>query len=77
MSRPDKSITVNEVLAKLASVRGSQAAPTGEAERAADNRHSLAGISVARKSRGFEVRIPFDDGLQRTVAALVGEAALV
>jgi nucleoside-diphosphate-sugar epimerase len=71
------AISLNEMLAKLAGVIGVEADPRYEPERAGDIRHSLADVSEARRTLGFDVRVPFDAGLQRTVAALVGDAALV
>jgi UDP-glucose 4-epimerase len=70
------AITLNEMLAKLAGLLGVEAAPVYEAERVGDIRHSLADVSAARQSLGFDVGVPFADGLQRTVAALVGDTVL-
>ena len=62
---------------KRAGVIDVEADPRYEPERAGDIRHSLADVSEARRTLGFDIRVPFDEGLQRTVAALVGNAALV
>lgn len=66
------SVTLNEMLAQLAGMLGVHANPRYEPERAGDIRHSLADISAARTELGFEVTVPFEEGLRRTVASLVG-----
>jgi len=71
------AITLNELLALLAGIVAVPAAARYEPERAGDIRHSLADVSAARAALGFAARVPFADGLRRTVEALIGEPALV
>ena len=69
------AITLNDLLALLAGIAGAPAAARYEPERAGDIRHSLADVSAAREALGWAPRVPFADGLRRTVHALVGEPA--
>ncbi len=71
------AITLNEMLARLANLIGVESTPVFEPERAGDIRHSLADVTAARAALGFTARVPFDEGLRRTVSALVRDAALV
>lgn len=68
------SVTLNQMLTQVAEMLSVDANPHYEPERAGDIRHSLADISAARSDLGFDVSVPFEDGLQRTVASLVGAA---
>lgn len=68
------SVTLNQMLTQVAEMLSVDANPHYEPERAGDIRHSLADISAARSDLGFDVNVPFEDGLQRTVASLVGAA---
>jgi UDP-glucose 4-epimerase len=70
------AITLNELLALLAGIVGVPAAARYEPARAGDIRHSLADVSAAREALGFAARVPFADGLRRTVESLIGEPAL-
>jgi nucleoside-diphosphate-sugar epimerase len=65
------------MLYQLAQLIGVEANPRYEGERAGDIRHSLADISAARSGLGFEVGVPFEEGLRRTVASLAGTVAAV
>jgi UDP-N-acetylglucosamine/UDP-N-acetyl-alpha-D-glucosaminouronate 4-epimerase len=47
---------------------GVTADPIFEAPRAGDVPHSLADISLAREALGYEVIVPFEEGVARTVA---------
>ena len=49
------------------SFTGFRGRPTYEPERAGDVKHSLADISEARSRLGYEVLVPFEEGLRRTV----------
>jgi UDP-glucose 4-epimerase len=71
------SIDLNTMLYQLAQLIGVEANPRYEGERAGDIRHSLADISAARSGLGFEVGVPFEEGLRRTVASLAGTVAAV
>lgn len=68
------SVTLNQMLTQVAEMLSVDANPHYEPERAGDIRHSLADISAAKSDLGFDVSVPFEDGLQRTVASLVGAA---
>jgi UDP-glucose 4-epimerase len=71
------AITLNEMLERLARIVGVPAHPRYEDERPGDIRHSLADIAAARDRLGFEVRVPFDEGLRRTVASMVEETVTI
>ncbi|MCC6793156.1 MAG: SDR family oxidoreductase [Thermomicrobiales bacterium] len=66
------SVTLNQMLAQVAAMLDVDANPHHEPERAGDIRHSLADITAARENLGFEVTVPFEEGMRRTVASLVG-----
>lgn len=70
------AVTLNEMLAQVAGILNAQPNPRHEPVRAGDIRHSLADISAVRSALGFEVRIPFADGLKRTIASMM-ESPLV
>jgi UDP-glucose 4-epimerase len=56
-----------ELLARIGDAVGAQPDPIFEPTRAGDVRDSEADISVARERLGYEVLVPFDEGLRRTV----------
>ena len=62
-----RRITLNETFQALKRIIGF----TGEAiygpERAGDIKHSLADISLAQELLGYQPRVPFEEGLKRTV----------
>jgi nucleoside-diphosphate-sugar epimerase len=60
--------SLNDVLRVLASITGRSLDPEHIAARAGDVRHSLADIEQARRLLGYEVKVRFAEGLQRTVA---------
>ena len=66
-----KSVTLNGMLQELAAMIGVQSESRFEQERPGDIRHSLADVSAARSDLGFEVTVPFLEGLRRTVDSLV------
>jgi nucleoside-diphosphate-sugar epimerase len=68
------SVTLNQMLGQVAGMLGVEANPHYEPERAGDIRHSLADITAARENLGFEVGVPFEEGMRRTVACLAGTA---
>jgi UDP-glucose 4-epimerase len=61
-----RSFTLNELIALLAKIIGSDVAPLYAAPRPGDIRHSLAAISKARVF-GYAPRSKFEDELQETV----------
>ncbi len=71
-----RSVSLNAMLAGLARLVGSEARPIHQSARLGDIRHSLADISAARSDLGYEVLVPFAEGLTRTVAA-APESALI
>lgn len=56
------------VLAGVNAALGAEVEPQFEGARVGDVRDSLADISRARADLGYEVKVPFEEGLQRTVA---------
>ena len=59
--------TLNELFASLRALVGSSVEPSYDAPRAGDVKHSHADIGAARALFGYEVRVPFAEGLRRTV----------
>jgi nucleoside-diphosphate-sugar epimerase len=59
-------ITLNEVLKQLEKITGRKILAKYDPPRAGDIRDSQADISVAREVLGYEPRIDFAEGLQRT-----------
>lgn len=57
-----------ELLQTICDSAGRQVDPIFAPPRAGDIRHSLADISVARRELGYEVVVPFREGIDRTVA---------
>jgi UDP-glucose 4-epimerase len=57
-----------ELLQTICDSAGRQVDPIFAPPRPGDIRHSLADISVARKELGYEVVVPFREGIDRTVA---------
>jgi nucleoside-diphosphate-sugar epimerase len=51
----------------MQSIIGSSIAPLYAEPRAGDVKHSHADISAAEKLIGYKVRVPFAEGLQRTI----------
>jgi nucleoside-diphosphate-sugar epimerase len=66
-----ETITLNRLLEELRGITGSEVEVVHEAPRPGELRHSLADISRARETLGYEPAISFQDGLSRTVASLV------
>ncbi len=65
-----RAISVNEMLAALGTSLGLPATARYEANRPGDIRDSLADIGSARAMLGFNVLVPFELGLERTVQAM-------
>lgn len=59
--------SLNQTYAMLQKIIGYHQKPKFAAERSGDVKHSLADISQARTSFGYEPRVNFEEGLRRTV----------
>lgn len=62
-----KTISLNQMLAKLNQLLGTNIQPTFEPPRVGDVRDSLADISQARKCLGYEPVVDFNTGLERSI----------
>ena len=60
--------TLNELLAKLQKVIGTDLEPQYEPPRGSEPRDSQADITRARRVLGYQPFVPFEEGLARTVA---------
>ncbi len=60
-------VTLNELYARLAKLVGSSIEPVHGPVRTGDVRHSQADISRAQELLGYEAKVPFEEGLRRTV----------
>jgi len=60
--------TLNETIARLNEIFSCKVSPCFEARRAGDVRDSQADISLARRVLGYEPKVPFEEGLRRTVS---------
>lgn len=65
----DTTVRVIDVLNRMAELMGVDPNPDFQPPRSGDIRDSQADISLAREKLGFDIIVPFDEGLQRTVAA--------
>ncbi len=61
-------VTINDLVAKLNAILGSDLAPIHGAVRAGDIKHSRASVQKARDLLAYEPIVSFEDGLRRTVA---------
>ena len=68
-------VTLNQLVAELRDLLGSEVTSVYQADRRADVRHSLADLSRARTELGFEPVIRLREGLQRTIQHFSGPAA--
>ncbi len=59
--------TLNETIALLNGIFGTQVTPRYDAPRTGDVQHSHADISLARKLLGYEPKVRFEEGLKKTV----------
>ncbi|MEF3694083.1 MAG: SDR family oxidoreductase [Candidatus Cloacimonadota bacterium] len=59
--------TLIELVNMINEILGKNIEPRFEPDRAGDVKHSLAGIEKARELLGYEVRVDFREGLERTV----------
>lgn len=62
-----RQISLNHTVALLNRIIGREVMPNYGPTRQGDVKHSLADISLARKTLGFEPVVQFEDGLKRTV----------
>ena len=69
------SHTLNELVSTLQSLVDSDLEPEYGPPRPGDVSESLADVSLARKLLGYEPRIGFEEGLQRTIAWIVEQRA--
>lgn len=60
--------TLLDLVAALNRLLGTHLAPVFLADRAGDVKHSLADIAAAKELLGYEVLVPFEEGLGRLVA---------
>jgi UDP-glucose 4-epimerase len=61
-------ITINELYRAMAEVLGSSLVPEHGPARAGDVRHSLASVEKAKALLGWEPRVDWREGLERTLA---------
>ncbi len=59
--------TINQLVATLNEILGTDLEPEYGPERVGDMRHSLADLSAAREKLGYEVKVRFREGLERAV----------
>ena len=59
--------TLLGLLDSVCKAAGTTVEPRFGPPRAGDIQHSLADISIARAAIGYEVAVPFDKGIERTV----------
>ena len=62
-----RSMTINELAAQIAVVMGRKAAAAHDEARPGEVRHSRADTAKARDLLGWTPRVPFEEGLRRTV----------
>lgn len=67
----DQTVKVNDMLRQMGELLGVQPHPIHEPPRLGDIRDSLADITRARDLLGFDITVPFPEGLARTVEAFV------
>ncbi|HWW66817.1 MAG TPA: SDR family oxidoreductase [Solirubrobacterales bacterium] len=60
------SVSLNEIVAQLGELSGTEVDAVHDEPRPGDIRHSLADVSRAREVLGYEPAIDFDEGLRRT-----------
>ncbi|HZT74878.1 MAG TPA: SDR family oxidoreductase [Terriglobales bacterium] len=61
-------VTLNQILAMLRVLTGYQGEVRRQSSRPGDVKHSLADLSLARAHLGYQPRVSFREGLERTVA---------
>src|SRR3954454_3886559 len=70
-----KPRSLNELVAALNQVLGTDIAPNYAERRPGDVRQSWADVSLARAVMGYETAVGFEEGLAITVESYVGESA--
>ncbi|MGB3305724.1 MAG: SDR family oxidoreductase [Thermomicrobiales bacterium] len=65
----DTAVTINSMLRRMGELLGIDPNPRHEPPRVGDIRDSLADLTCARELLGFELTVPFEEGIARTVAA--------
>jgi nucleoside-diphosphate-sugar epimerase len=60
-------ISLNELVAAIGRILGRGIEPRYEPARPGEVRHSMADITRARADLGYEVGVPFEEGLSRTI----------
>jgi len=63
----NRRATLNEVLAQLGELLGVDVVPEYRPERTGDVKHSLADVSLARESIGYEPVVFFEEGLAKAM----------
>jgi len=63
----NRRTTLNEILDQLRELMGVEVDPDYQPPRAGDVKHSLADVSLARESIGYEPKIHFQEGLARAI----------
>jgi UDP-glucose 4-epimerase len=61
------SVTVNEIVDMINRIVGKNIKPVHIAPRPGDVRHSLADISLAKKTIGYKTIVPFKPGLEKAI----------
>jgi len=59
--------TLTMLVEKINNILGKDIDAVHDAERPGDIKHSLADISKAKRLLGYEVEVPFDEGLKKTI----------
>jgi len=62
-----RAITLKEALATIQAHFGQDIAPKFAPERLGDIRHSLADITLAKKVLGYQPKVSFEEGVERTL----------
>jgi nucleoside-diphosphate-sugar epimerase len=65
----DRQVSINAILEQMGRLLGVDPNPVYAEPRVGDIRDSLADITRAREVLGFDITVPFEDGLERTVEA--------
>jgi UDP-glucose 4-epimerase len=69
-----RAISLNQMLTQLGQLLGVEATATYAEPRAGDVRDSLADISLAQTVLGYDVLVPFEEGLKITAASMAAPA---
>ena len=62
-----RRVTLNEILQQLKGLLGSDVEAVYEPARVGDVKHSLADITLAKTTIGYEPKVYFEDGLARSI----------